>query len=199
MYGTILDPRRDGSLQGGDITWDAIVVGAGPNGLSAAVTLARAGLSVLVREAAPVIGGGTRTEELTLPDHLHDVCSTVHPMALNGATSYRRLLLVDDSSYTYTDRYETWVQFRTRPPLFRVDLRVGVKYPFGPFRRNTRALIVDAECHVQRVLGLDAGRVLRWTFAQAVLSAIWSVEDGEALAPDAPILELARAAESLTA
>jgi phytoene dehydrogenase-like protein len=58
------------------------VVGAGPNGLSAAIVLARAGLSVLVREAAPVIGGGTRTEELTLPGFLHDVCSTVHPMAL---------------------------------------------------------------------------------------------------------------------
>jgi phytoene dehydrogenase-like protein len=44
--------------------------------------LARAGLSVLVREAAPVIGGGTRTEELTLPGHLHDVCSAVHPMGV---------------------------------------------------------------------------------------------------------------------
>lgn len=49
--------------------------------------------------------------------------STVHPMALHGATSCRRLLVVDDSSYTYTDRYETWVQFRSRPPLLRVDLR----------------------------------------------------------------------------
>jgi phytoene dehydrogenase-like protein len=58
------------------------VVGAGPNGLSAAIVLARAGHSVLVREAAPVVGGGTRTEELTLPGFLHDVCSTVHPMAL---------------------------------------------------------------------------------------------------------------------
>jgi phytoene dehydrogenase-like protein len=57
-------------------------VGAGPNGLSAAVVLARAGLSVLVREAAPVIGGGTRTEELTLPGHLHDVCSAIHPMGV---------------------------------------------------------------------------------------------------------------------
>jgi phytoene dehydrogenase-like protein len=60
------------------------VVGAGPNGLSAAIVLARAGLSVLVREAAHVIGGGTRTEQLTLPGHLHDVCSTIHPM---GAAS----------------------------------------------------------------------------------------------------------------
>jgi phytoene dehydrogenase-like protein len=64
------------------IKYDAIIVGAGPNGLAAAVALARAGLSVHVREAASVIGGGTRTEELTLPGYLHDVCSTIHPMAL---------------------------------------------------------------------------------------------------------------------
>lgn len=61
---------------------DAIVVGAGPNGLAAAVTLARAGLSVRVYEAAPNPGGGARTEELTLPGYRHDVCSAVHPMAL---------------------------------------------------------------------------------------------------------------------
>jgi phytoene dehydrogenase-like protein len=66
----------------GAIAYDAIIVGAGPNGLACAVALAREGLSVLVREAAPVIGGGTRTEELTLPGHHHDVCSTIHPMAV---------------------------------------------------------------------------------------------------------------------
>jgi phytoene dehydrogenase-like protein len=61
---------------------DAIVVGSGPNGLAAAVTLARAGLAVLVLERADTIGGGARTEELTLPGFMHDVCSAVHPMAL---------------------------------------------------------------------------------------------------------------------
>ena len=60
---------------------DAVIVGAGPNGLAAAVTLARAGLSVEVYERADRIGGGTRTEELTLPGYLHDTCSAVHPMA----------------------------------------------------------------------------------------------------------------------
>src|SRR3954452_6097376 len=59
----------------------AFVVGSGPNGLSAAVVLARAGRSVTVLEAAATIGGGTRTEELTVPGLLHDVCSAVHPMA----------------------------------------------------------------------------------------------------------------------
>ena len=58
---------------------DAIVVGSGPNGLAAALTLARAGHGVEVYEGAPTIGGGTRTEELTLAGFHHDVCAAVHP------------------------------------------------------------------------------------------------------------------------
>ena len=61
---------------------DAVVVGSGPNGLAAAIALAQAGRSVRVLEAAETIGGGMRTEELTLPGYLHDTCSAVHPMAL---------------------------------------------------------------------------------------------------------------------
>lgn len=61
---------------------DAIVVGAGPNGLAAAVTLARAGLSVRLYERSSQVGGGTRTVESTLPSFLHDQCSAVHPLAL---------------------------------------------------------------------------------------------------------------------
>jgi phytoene dehydrogenase-like protein len=60
---------------------DAVVVGSGPNGLAAAVTLAQAGLSVTVLEGADDIGGGTRTRELTVPGLLHDVCSAIHPFA----------------------------------------------------------------------------------------------------------------------
>src|SRR5436853_5006271 len=59
---------------------DAVVVGAGPNGLTAAVTLARAGLGVRVYEANDTLGGGARTAELTLPGFRHDPCSAVHPL-----------------------------------------------------------------------------------------------------------------------
>jgi phytoene dehydrogenase-like protein len=59
---------------------DAVVIGSGPNGLAAAITLARAGKSVLVREAADTIGGGARSAELTLPGFVHDTCSTVHAL-----------------------------------------------------------------------------------------------------------------------
>jgi phytoene dehydrogenase-like protein len=61
---------------------DVVVVGSGPNGLAAAVTMARAGLQVHVYEAAGTPGGGLRTSELMQPGHLHDICSAVQPMAL---------------------------------------------------------------------------------------------------------------------
>ena len=61
--------------------FDAIVVGSGPNGLAAAITLQREGKNVLLVEARQQIGGGMRTQELTLPGFRHDVCSAIHPMA----------------------------------------------------------------------------------------------------------------------
>jgi phytoene dehydrogenase-like protein len=63
---------------------DAVVVGAGPNGLAAAIVLAGAGRSVLVLEAADSVGGGMRTAELTLPGFRHDVCSAIHPGAVGS-------------------------------------------------------------------------------------------------------------------
>ena len=67
-------PRKD--------AYDATIVGSGPNGLAAAIMLARAGRSVLVVEGHAEPGGGTRTQELTLPGFQHDVCSAIHPMGV---------------------------------------------------------------------------------------------------------------------
>src|SRR5918999_5954244 len=62
--------------------YDVVVVGAGPNGLAAAIALSRAGLATLLVEAEDTLGGGARTKELTLPGFVHDVCSAVHPLAV---------------------------------------------------------------------------------------------------------------------
>jgi phytoene dehydrogenase-like protein len=75
-------------------TYDAVVVGAGPNGLTAAAVLARSGLSVAVFERNPTIGGGCRTEALTLPGFAHDVCSAIHPVGVVSPI-FRRLRLTD--------------------------------------------------------------------------------------------------------
>ena len=78
---------------------DAIVIGAGPNGLSAAIALARAGRSVTVYEALDRPGGGAASAELTRPGFTHDVCSAVHPMAV--ASPFWRTLPLSDHGLTW--------------------------------------------------------------------------------------------------
>src|SRR6266513_1513732 len=72
--------------------YDAIVIGAGPNGLAAAIELARSGRSVCIYEANRVVGGSMRSAELTLPGFIHDVCSAVHPLAA-GSPFFSKLPL----------------------------------------------------------------------------------------------------------
>src|ERR1700691_3751011 len=79
-------------------------MGAAPNALSAAITLARAGLAVTVLEAQPTIGGGVRSAPLTLPGFVHDVCSAVHPMAFSSPVF---------ASMPLTDHGLEWIH----PPL----------------------------------------------------------------------------------
>ena len=76
------------------MSFDAVVVGAGPNGLTAAITLAQAGLAVQVYEAGETVGGAARTEELTAPGFRHDVGSAVHPLAA-GSPVFRTLPLAE--------------------------------------------------------------------------------------------------------
>jgi phytoene dehydrogenase-like protein len=74
--------------------FDAVVVGSGPNGLCAAIAMADAGRSVLVREAAETLGGGCRTDQRTLPGFHHDACSAIHPMA--AASPFLRALPLEE-------------------------------------------------------------------------------------------------------
>jgi phytoene dehydrogenase-like protein len=125
--------------------FDAVVVGAGPNGLSAAVALARAGRSVLVAEAAERIGGGTRTEELTLPGFRHDVCSAIHPLGL-ASPFFRSLAL---------ERFGVeWVQppFPLTHPLLDGDVAVLERSAQATAER----LGLDARAYADLVLPLLA-------------------------------------------
>src|SRR5258706_9030006 len=74
------------------LSYDAVVVGSGPNGLAAAIRLAQEKLSVLVIEAGKTVGGGVRSASLTLPGFTHDVCSAIHPLGI-GSPFLRELPL----------------------------------------------------------------------------------------------------------
>ncbi len=130
---------------------DAIVVGSGPNGLAAALTLARAGLAVRVLEGAGTPGGGCRTEELTQPGFRHDVCSAVHPLAAVSPF------------FAGTNLAAGGVKLLTPKVAFAHPLnggRAGVVV--GSVRETADALGADAGAY-QRLLGplvRDADRIL---------------------------------------
>ncbi len=137
--------------------YDAIVVGSGPNGLAAAVTLAQAGGRVLALEAKSTVGGGTRTLELTLPGFRHDICSAIHPLGVESPV-FKRLHL---------GRYGlTWVQ----PPL-----PVAHPQDDGPAAALHRDL--DSTAHA---LGVDAP-AWRTLFAPVVRD--WDALASMTLAP----------------
>jgi len=132
--------------------FDAVVVGAGPNGLAAAVELTRSGRRVLVVEGSNTIGGGTRTEELTLPGFLHDVCAAIHPLGV--ASPFFRSIGVGD-----------WIHPEI-PVTHPLDNgRAGVLYrsldqtatALGPdgarYRRYVGGLVGHADDLVAEVLG----------------------------------------------
>ena len=112
--------------------WDAIVIGAGPNGLAAAIVLAQAGRSVRVLEAELTIGGGARSAALTLPGFIHDVCSAVHPLAV-ASPFFRTLPLAEHGL--------EWVY----PPLALAH----------PFDEGTAAILARSLATTGETLGRD--------------------------------------------
>lgn len=79
--------------------FDTIIIGSGPNGLAAAITMQQAGLSTLLLEGKDTIGGGMRSAELTLPGYIHDVCSAIHPMA--AASPFFKTLPLQEHGLEY--------------------------------------------------------------------------------------------------
>lgn len=138
---------------------DAVVVGSGPNGLAAAVTMARAGLSVRVYEAGATPGGGARTSELIQPGYFHDVCSAVHPMAL-ASPFFRQFGLAERIDMTVPE-----VSFAHPLP----DAGAGIGYldldrttaalgKDGPAYRELMEPLVE---HLQGVVDLTTHQLLR--------------------------------------
>jgi phytoene dehydrogenase-like protein len=127
---------------------DAVVVGSGPNGLAAALIMARAGLAVQVFEGADTAGGGCRTEEVTLPGFHHDICSAVHPLA--AASPF----------FTSTDLASRGVRLLTPPVAFANpidggragavsgsvrDTAAGLGADSGAYRHLLEPLVRDAD------------------------------------------------------
>ena len=119
-------------------SYDAVIVGSGPNGLGAAIVLARAGLRVVVLEAKPTIGGGTRSAQLTLPGFVHDVGSAIHPLAA-GSPFFEQLPLADYGL--------EWIY----PP-------VAAAHPFDAGRA---AILTGSVADTARTLGADETTYLR--------------------------------------
>jgi phytoene dehydrogenase-like protein len=140
-----------------DSKYDAVVVGSGPNGLAAAITMQQAGLSVLLLEGKKELGGGLRTAELTLPGFRHDICSAIHPLA--AASPFFQTLPLAQYGLEYLT-----------PPVAAAH----------PFDDGTAATVLNSLTDTARGLGPDAGAYRRLL---APLVASWPGIATDVLAP----------------
>ena len=118
--------------------YNAIIVGSGPNGLAAAILMQQQGLSVLLIEGKPTIGGGLRTAQLTLPGYLHDICSAVHPLAV--ASPFFETLPLHDHGLEY------------------IFPEVAAAHPFD---NGTAALLKGSVADTAALLGADEQAYLK--------------------------------------
>jgi phytoene dehydrogenase-like protein len=131
--------------------YDAVVVGAGPNGLAAAVTLAEAGCTVLVLEQADEIGGGSRSGALTLPGFVHDICSAIHPLGLASPFFRRQPLAAHGLEWIQPEApvahpFDAGPAFVAEQDLARTAAALGEDGPayralFGPLVTAAPALV----------------------------------------------------------
>jgi phytoene dehydrogenase-like protein len=138
-------------------TYDAIIIGSGPNGLAAAITLARAGCSVLVCEAQKTVGGGMRSGTLTLPGFVHDICSAIHPLGV--ASPFFRVLPLAEYGLE-------WIY----PPAALAH----------PFDDGTAAILERSIASTSQTLGQDAAAYQQ---LMAPLVANWDRLAGTLLGP----------------
>lgn len=139
------------------MSYDAVVVGSGPNGLAAGILLQQKGLSVLLLEGKAKIGGGLRTEELTLPGYLHDVCSAIHPLA--AASPFFETLPLDKYGLEY----------------FFSDVAAA-----HPFDNGTAAVLKHSLTDTATLMGGDAEAYLK--LIQSLINK-WATLAPELLAP----------------
>ena len=137
--------------------YDAVVIGSGPNGLAAAITIAQSGRSVIVYESQPTVGGGVRSANLTAPGFTHDVCSAVYPLAI-GSPFFRQLPLDQHGLQ--------WIQ----PPA-------PLAHPLDDGTAVMLERSVDATCENLEVDGAAYRNLMKWLVKK------WDGLDTDILAP----------------
>lgn len=165
--------------------YDAVVVGAGPNGLSAAIELARAGLSVLVREANDTVGGAARSMELTLPGFVHDPFSAIYPLAA-GSPYLSRLPLADHGLEWVHSPAPLAHPFDDEPPALLERSVEGTLATLGESAGLYRRFVADFDIRwdalageILRPLGVPRHPILLARFGvRAILSAAWALRAG---------------------